>query len=87
MNTKVITKNDIWRILGMLMVIGGQFATKQTFTIYSVSFDSNFVQICGVIAFVYPIALKTYLAIKERKAAKIGSDTMETTVVGEDKQN
>ena len=45
---KLISENDIWRVLGVIMILAGQFLPRFKFAGYSIEFESNEVIIAGV---------------------------------------
>jgi len=74
MKTMIFTKNDIWRLLGIALLVGGQFFHKETFSGFGISAETNLVQIAGAILLLLPFALRAY-ALYAGKKIKPDSDT------------
>jgi uncharacterized membrane protein len=45
---KLISENDIWRVIGVIMILSGQFLPRFKYSGYSIEFESNEVIIAGV---------------------------------------
>ena len=64
---KLITINDIWRGIGILMILAGQFLPRFKFTGYSVDVETNEVIIAGIcIVVVIPI-INRWLTSKKKE--------------------
>lgn len=66
---QLITKNDIWRILGIILLIAGQFFNKENFSGFGVVMETNLVQIVGAILLLLPFLLKGLAIYKDKKQA------------------
>ncbi|MBK8396169.1 MAG: hypothetical protein IPL26_13145 [Leptospiraceae bacterium] len=73
MKTMMFTKNDIWRVLGIILLVGGQFMTKESFSGFGVTLESNLVQIVGATLLLLPFALRAYALIKNKKESNTDS--------------
>lgn len=65
--SKLITKNDIWRILGIILLIAGQFFHKENFSGFGVAMETNLVQVVGAILLLLPFVLKGLALYKDKK--------------------
>lgn len=65
--SKLITKNDIWRILGIILLIAGQFFHKENFSGFGVVMETNLVQVVGAILLLLPFVLKGLALYKDKK--------------------
>ncbi len=65
---KLITKNDLWRILGIILLVGGQFAHKENFSGFGVTMETNLVQITGAVLLLLPFVLRGLAMYKEKKS-------------------
>ena len=63
----LITKNDIWRILGIILLVGGQFFHKENFSGFGVTMETNLVQIVGATLLLLPFVFRGLAFYKERK--------------------
>jgi hypothetical protein len=61
----VFTRNDIWRYIGLAMIIGGQFADKETFVIAGNNIPTNLIQITGFVLMFLPHILRMFGNKKE----------------------
>lgn len=72
--TKLITKNDIWRLLGIILLVGGQFFHKESFAGFGVSMETNLVQITGAILLLLPFVLRGMAVYKDKKQSVNNND-------------
>lgn len=66
---KLITKNDLWRILGIILLVGGQFFHKEKFAGFGVEMETNLVQIVGAVLLLLPFVLRGLALYKEKKSS------------------
>jgi hypothetical protein len=66
---KLITRNDLWRILGIILLVGGQFFHKENFSGFGVTMETNLVQIVGAVLLLLPFALRGLALYKEKKSS------------------
>ena len=64
---KIITKNDLWRILGIILLVGGQFTSKENYTGFGVTMETNLVQIVGALLLLLPFVLRGMAFYREKK--------------------
>jgi hypothetical protein len=64
---KLITKNDLWRILGIILLVSGQFFHKEYFSGFGVTMETNLVQIVGAVLLLLPFVLRGMQMYKEKK--------------------
>ena len=64
---KIITKNDLWRILGIILLVAGQFFHKENFSGFGVVMETNLVQVVGAILLLLPFVLKGLALYKDKK--------------------
>ena len=64
---QLITKNDIWRILGIILLVGGQFTSKEAFSGFGVTMETNLIQIVGSVLLLMPFVLKGIAMYKGKK--------------------
>lgn len=60
----LITKNDIWRILGIILLVGGQFFHKENFSGFGVTMETNLVQIVGATLLLLPFGRNPLREVK-----------------------
>ena len=65
---KIITKNDLWRILGIILLVGGQFTSKENYAGFGVTMETNLIQIVGALLLLLPFVLRGMAFYKEKKA-------------------
>ena len=63
----MITKNDIWRLFGIILLVGGQFMAKEKFEGFGVVLESNLVQIVGAALLLMPFIFRGVAAYKSKK--------------------
>lgn len=62
---KLITRNDLYRIAGILLVIAGQFFEKSIFEGLGVRIETNVIQISGLVFILLPFLLRYISSKKE----------------------
>jgi hypothetical protein len=67
MNNLQFTKNDIWRALGFILVIAGQFMSKESYDIFGFIAQTNMVQWVGAGLVFYPFIVKVFAFYKNKK--------------------
>ncbi len=69
MRKLIFTKNDIYRLTGIILLVAGQFMHKEeVFTGYGVTLESNLVQLVGAVLLLLPFVFKAIDAYKGRKS-------------------
>lgn len=63
----LITKNDLWRILGIILLVAGQFFHKENFSGFGVTMGTNLVQIVGAVLLLLPFVLRGLTLYKQGK--------------------
>ena len=71
----MITKNDFWRLLGIMLLVGGGFMAKEKFEGFGVVLESNLVQIVGAALLLMPFIFRGVAVYKSKKA---NQDTPQT---------
>lgn len=65
---KIITKNDLWGILGIILLVGGQFTSKENYTGFGVTMETNLVQIVGALLLLLPFVPRGMAFYRDKKA-------------------
>lgn len=68
---KIFTKNDIWRYIGLALIILGAYQEKEVFVLLGMSLPTNMTQATGFILLFLPHILR-YLDLK--KESKSNTD-------------
>ena len=58
-------KNDLWRILGIILLVAGQFFHKENFSGFGVTMGTNLVQIVGAVLLLLPFVLRGLTLYKQ----------------------
>jgi uncharacterized membrane protein len=64
---KLISENDIWRVIGVIMILSGQFLPRFKYSGYSIEFESNEVIIAGVCILVIMPIINRWLQSRGEK--------------------
>lgn len=64
----IFTKNDVWRLLGIILLVGGQFFHKEAFSGFGVTMETNLVQIVGALLLLFPFIVRGLALYKAKKA-------------------
>lgn len=64
----IFTKNDIWRLLGIILLVGGQFFHKEVFSGFGITMETNLVQVVGAILLLFPFIIRGVALYKAKKA-------------------
>lgn len=62
---RLFTKNDIYRISGILLTVSGQFCHKDNFSGFGITADTNAVQLAGLILILLPFAVRYFQKKKD----------------------
>lgn len=62
---KIFTRNDLYRVIGILLVVAGQFFEKSIFEGIGVRVETNVIQISGLVFILLPFLLKYISSKKE----------------------
>lgn len=71
---KIFTRNDIYRIAGILLVIGGQFMSKSIFSGFGVQIETNVIQISGLALVLLPFILRYMQKKKETPSPEVNQN-------------
>ena len=66
--SKLITKNDIWRYVGVFMIVFGGAQAKEMFNIFGQSLYTNMTQFTGFVLLFLPHILRYMSMQKESKS-------------------
>lgn len=61
---KLFTRNDIHRVIGICLVIAGQFLEKSVFEGMGIRIETNVIQISGLVFILLPFLLR-YISSKK----------------------
>lgn len=61
---KIFTRNDIYRVIGICLVIGGQFLEKSVFSGFGIQIETNVIQVSGLVFILLPFLLR-YISTKK----------------------
>ena len=71
---KIFTRNDIYRIAGILLVIGGQFMAKSIFSGFGVQIETNVIQFSGLALVLLPFILRYMQKKKETPSPEVNQN-------------
>lgn len=63
----LITKNNVWGVIGVILLVMGQFFHKETFSVFGVNAETNLVQLVGSVLILHPVILKIIEMYKDKQ--------------------